>query len=206
MSTDQQPTDVAQAIRDFRAGKTEAFNTLVKRYEDRLKRSLERRLGRHRTGLNTNEDLAQSVFRNLYAQMSSNLTWIRDMESAADFEGVLFHLATLRLLRAIQAEERECRRGTVHGQTEALPDRATGPTDEAEANLLVEEWRVRLAQVDPDLVPIFELRVQGYQIEEIVARVGLSRRTVQRGIQTIQTVLGAWREQTLDEMEAGHDS
>jgi RNA polymerase sigma factor (sigma-70 family) len=213
MSTNPPPAGVTQVIRDFRAGNHAAFARLVELYRPRLEAWLERHRGRRRADLNSKEDLAQSVFRNLYQHMAGGPTWIRDMASTDEFEAVLFHLATLRLLHAVQYEERQCRRGTVRDQdvaaldgaalTASLPARVPDPADEAAANLTADEMRARVAVVNPQWVRVFELRLAGRTVDQIAADLGLPPRTVDRALQGIKNVLWAWVEQEWHELGGG---
>ncbi len=205
---------MTKVLADYRAGhRDEAFAALVGRYEPQLRRVIARKLGRLRNDLRTDEDVTQSVFFRLAREMDDNRTWIRDMTGTETLEKVLNHLATMKAVDAVRKANRLCRRDTVTDQhagggpddarlSETLPDTTADPVGEVDAHLTTAEMSERVAAVNPRWVPIFEARLEGLSVPEIVEKVGGSKRSVELALHGIKNALRQWADTLYDQLEA----
>lgn len=185
---------VSQWLEDVKRGDERAAAQLYERYFRRLAGLARQRLGAARARLTSDEeDVAQSAFHDFcraartdhYAQLAdrdglwrvlvafvrNKVSTYQDREEAAKRGGLL---------------QRQGADDSTAGPLDRVTSREPDPALEAELDDLFGHALARLQEREAEVVA---LRLQGHSTEEIAARVGLSRATVGRLLQTAREVL-----------------
>jgi DNA-directed RNA polymerase specialized sigma24 family protein len=190
-----------------KSGDQEAARKLWNHYSGRLLRLARARLRATRRGAADEEDVALSAFDSFCAAASKGR-----FPRVANRNDVWNILATIAARKAADLAMRERRRQPKSGQLYTEADlartgRAKGadvlslmPSPEPSPALAVEideEWnRLMEALHDEGLRLIALDRLAGYNDREIAARMGCTRRTIQRKLTIIRN---AWRSEVTDE-------
>lgn len=174
-------------LRRLRGGCEDAATQLYLRYAQRLLALIRSRASpgvRRRT---EPEDLVQSVFRRFFRRVSQG-----DYEVPAGEElWGLFLVIALNRVRAEEkfqrADKRDIRR-TSDAADEAIR-RAADHGDETAYTVLQLTVQEALAHLPAAQRDMLELRIQGHEVAEIAARMGRSKRTVERILQEVRAHL-----------------
>jgi DNA-directed RNA polymerase specialized sigma24 family protein len=198
MSSDAEGS-VTRWIGDLKAGGEAAAQPLWERYFERLVRLARNKLraSPRRTAVEDEEDAALSAFdsfcRGAAAGRFSQLT---DRDDLWRLLVVLTIRKTLDQIERQRAAKRGGGRllgesaliGGGSAEGEAALDRLVGPDPTPEfAALVAEQYRrLRDALGDDSLRQVLDLRLEGYDREEIAARLGCAVRTVTRKLDVIR--------------------
>jgi RNA polymerase sigma-70 factor (ECF subfamily) len=175
------PNPFTEFTARLRGGDPRAAEELFARYAQRLIDVAEQQLSRKLAGRLDGADVVQSVFRTFFRRSASG-------EFRIDSSGELWRLLvqiTVRKARfygrqhtaPIRDVAAEAPRGA--GLLAEAPAREPGP---AEAAALLDQLEALLRGLPPVYPELLRLRLEGHSVAETAARLGLSRRTVQRGL------------------------
>jgi RNA polymerase sigma-70 factor (ECF subfamily) len=182
----------------WRQGDAQAADELFRRYAGRLLALAQSRLSEKLALRVDAEDVVQSVYRSFFAHARAGRYVF---ERSGDLWKLLVAI-TLHKVRG-QAEfhtankrsmERE--QPSVDGTAdwEGMPMQAlTRQPTPLEAAALADELEQVMRRLDPAQRRMFEMRLQGYSLEEIAAECDCSVRTVKRGLSQIRQELEEWK-------------
>ena len=179
---------VPELLRRWREGDQAAAARLYGRYAQELLRLSERHLSRKFFGRVDGEDVVQSVFRTFFRRAAQ---WQYDVPEGEEL-WKLFLVIALHKIRETAAFHRASKRDV--GATATGPgfDRAArrvaaqDQTALTTLQLVIDEVLDTLA---PSHRPIVELRIEGYEVDEIARRTQRSRRSVERALQEFRNRL-----------------
>src|SRR4051794_17070387 len=155
-------------LRRLADGQDTAAAALYGRYAERIRALARARLPEHITPRADPEDVVQSVFRVFFASARKGLYQVPDGQTLWNLLGVV----TVNKVRALHAHHGAARRDA--RLTVAWGPDATEIAGEAESDLLEIAIRDVLEQLpDPERLAV-ELRLEGYEVNEIAGRVGRS--------------------------------
>ena len=176
--------ETQQIVQRFREGDSRAADELFSRYVDRLLRLAQSRLSAKLGRRVDAEDIVQSAYRSFFSRA-------REGQFVLAASGDLWRLLaaiTLNKLKG-QAEYHAAGKRALSAEQSArtVPDAplaewdglAREPTPDAAVEL-IEQVEQLMSGLDPSQQRMLEMRLQGYQIEEIAAEVGRSERGVRR--------------------------
>ena len=189
---------VTRWVADLRAGDAEAARALWERYFDRLVRLARRRLAVNRGADADEEDAALGAFATLCDALARGRF---DQLHDRDDLWRLLVVITARKAGAQTDRRRALKRGgdrfrvdpgdrpeTPPTGLDRFPD--DGPTPEFAA-LVAEQYRRLLDRLGNDeLRQIAVWRLEGYDVNEIAARLGCARRTIARRLDLIRQLWG----------------
>lgn len=162
-------------LSSIQRGDREALGELYVRYADRLGRLVATRAG----GLYDADDVVQSAFRTFITTADNGHY---DLPNGRDLWGLLVAIALnkLRSRARYDTARKRSPAGRV-GPAEVVPcgDEGSDGVDVRDA----------LDQLTPDERELVELRVAGHAVEDIARRVGRSKRTVERQLQSCRDTL-----------------
>lgn len=168
----------------WRGGDQQAATALFERYASRLialaQRHLNERLGRRLDP----EDVIQSVFNSFFVRT-------RDGAFILDESGELWRLLVTMTInklddqirhhlarkRSVTHENHFSSEDSLHGLSAGVLSRDPSPE---EAAALAEMVQQILTPLDPLARKVVELRLQGYEMQEIAAQTGYCQRTIRR--------------------------
>lgn len=182
-----------ELVARWRKGDQDAAAELFRRYADRLIALARSRLSTRMARRIDAEDLVQSVYRCFFAESRAGRY---DTERGGDLWQLLVRITlhklgdqvrrNTRAKRSIQHERSFGSEDTLFGiHAGAL---AQGPSP-VEAVALAEELEKVMASLEPSHRRALELRLQGYNVEEIANAIPCSQRTVLRVLKRIRTQL-----------------
>jgi DNA-directed RNA polymerase specialized sigma24 family protein len=193
--SDESQGSVTRCLADLREGDRDAATPLWDRYFKRVRGMIQSRLERWgRVGADADEeDAALSVFADLCAGVERG-----DFPELGDRDDLWRLLVVIASRKAADLRKRQGRlkRGggrllSPSGSDDPLDHQAATEAPADLAALLAEEFEARLdALGDDTLRQVALLRLDGYQNDEIAARLGCARRTVIRKIGLIRTAWG----------------
>jgi RNA polymerase sigma factor (sigma-70 family) len=177
----------------WRQGDQQAAAELFQRYANRLIALARSRLSGRMARRVAPEDLVQSVYRCFFANTRAGRY---DLERGGDLWQLLVRIALHKLgdhirrnnraKRAVQKEQSFGSEDSLFGiHPGAL---AQGPSP-VEAMALSEELERVMGTLEASERQVLELRLQGYNVEEIASAVACSQRTVLRILKRIRTQL-----------------
>ena len=164
-------------LRRLAAGQTTAADALFRRYADRIRALARARLPIHLTPRADPDDVVQSVFRVFFESARRGLYQVPDGHTLWNLLGVV----TVNKVRALHAHHGAARRDA--RLTVAWEPDSTDPVDPAATDLLEIAVRDVLEQLPAAERAAVELRLEGYEVNEIAGRVGRSKRAVERSLQ-----------------------
>lgn len=183
-----EPTDHS-LLRRYRRGCQDAATQLYLRYAQRLRGLARAQLSPELACRMDEDDIVQSVFGSFFRRAADGYYDVPVGEELWR----LFLVIALHKVRSKSAYNRAAKRDirkTVSGvDDDAVLDRAWEDDGAAFAflQLVIEESLQRLTPAQKQMV---ELRVEGYEVAEIAAKSGRSKRTVERTIQEARKRLG----------------
>jgi RNA polymerase sigma-70 factor (ECF subfamily) len=188
-SREDSPSD-RSLLRRFQRGEADAATLLFLRYAERLGSLAWTQRGADLTSRFDPDDIVQSVFRTFFRRAAQGLY---DVPEGEDLWRLLLVIAlqkirdTCSFHRAAKRDVRTTRSGEAFDRTvERLPrQNETGLT---ELRMVLEDILGGLPATQRVIV---ELRIDGFQVDEIAEKTGRSRRTVERGLQEFRALLGA---------------
>jgi RNA polymerase sigma-70 factor (ECF subfamily) len=177
-------------LRRFQRGEAGAATLLYLRYAARITSFAGRQRGSDLASRFDPDDIVQSIFRTFFRRAAEGHYDVPEGEDLWKLFLVIalqkvrdacsFHRAAkrdVRVTRSIEASNCVC--ATRSGQDEI---------GLAELKMVVDELLGGLPATQRVIV---ELRIDGFQVEEIARKTGRSRRTVERGLQEFRAQLGA---------------
>jgi RNA polymerase sigma-70 factor (ECF subfamily) len=179
--TDEAPSDQS-LLRRFRRGQDDAPTLLYLRYAERLRALAASQSSPGLSARVDPDDIVQSVFRTFFRRAAAGQYEVPDGEEIWK----LLLVIALNKVRAVGAFHRAARRDVRMTSTGESFDRAVdseaGRNDEALGvlRLVIDEL---LELLPAGHRPIIQLRIEGYEVSEIAARVQRSKRTVERVLQ-----------------------
>jgi RNA polymerase sigma-70 factor, ECF subfamily len=179
-----------ELLNQWRAGNQEAGGELFRRYANRLIALARTRLSVRLSHRVDPEDVVQSVYRSFFAGAREGQY---DLQRGADLwrllvtitlhkvhDQVKHHTAAKRSIKAEQSFPGE-------DSPETAP--RTGAPSPIEAMMMVDQLDQLMSCLDSLERRILELRLQGYNLQEIAGDVHLSRRSVGRVLDSIKEQL-----------------
>ncbi len=189
----------AELVERWRRGEQAAAAELFRRYADRLIALARSRLSGRLANRVDPEDVVQSVYRSFFSNVLDN-------RYEVDRGGDLWRLLVTMALHKLNDQVKRNRRGkrTVDREQSFAGD--DGPPDQflarepspVEAVALTDELESFMQTLEPPERRVLELRLQGYNLEEIAAEIHRSLRTTCRVLERIkqklegQSVFGEW--------------
>ncbi len=174
----QRFSDASLLVR-FQSGEDDAATALYTRYATRLMELANRSTGDDLATRVDAEDIVQSVFRTFFRRVSDGHYLIPEGEELWK----LLLVIALNKVRMIAVHHRAAKRDV--SQTRSMGEQDMGePTDATEVlKLTIEDILVTLPEPHREVV---HARIDGYEIAEIATRVSLSRRSVERILQSFR--------------------
>ncbi len=178
---DSQPqrfSDSSLLVR-FQSGEDDAATALYSRYAARLMQLANRTTGDDLSTRVDAEDIVQSVFRTFFRRVSDGHYMIPEGEELWK----LLLVIALNKVRMIAVHHRAAKRNV--SQTRSIGDREIEhSTDATEVlRMTIDDVLVKLPESHQAVV---HARIDGYEIAEIASRVSLSRRSVERILQSFR--------------------
>lgn len=180
----------ATLMQQFREGDQDAAAKLFERYVGKLvglaRRHLSSRLGRRIDA----EDVVQSAFRSFFRGTREGRF---HLEPGQELWRLLAVMTVTKLKKQVEfhtAAKRDFQmEHTPLPGDVALVGRAVEEPSPADSLALVEQVERISMQLGRDQQRIFAMRLEGHQVEEIAAAIGISERTVRRVLDKIKDLL-----------------
>lgn len=181
MTHESQPqrfSDTSLLVR-FQAGEDDAATALYTRYAERLMALANRNTGDDLSTRVDAEDIVQSVFRTFFRRVSDGHYMIPEGEELWK----LLLVIALNKVRMIAEHHRAAKRDVTHTRSIGQQEFAN-PADATEVlRMTIDDVLVTLPEPHQQVV---HARIDGYEIAEIAQRVSLSRRSVERILQSFR--------------------
>jgi RNA polymerase sigma factor (sigma-70 family) len=181
-----------QALIDlWRQGDQDAARKIVERYLDRLLHVARARISQRLSSRVDAEDIVQSVFRTFFVRLKDGRFVFAEQEDLCKLLMRITLHKTLRQVAFHKAAKRDPGMETEQGEHHrerllALLDR--DPTPEA-AVAFIDQLEHFLTQLEPTERQILELRLQGYNNDEIVEKLNLKYdRKIRRALEHVREV------------------
>jgi RNA polymerase sigma-70 factor (ECF subfamily) len=175
---------VAELLQRFQAGDQQAAGLLFARYARRLTALAEQHLSRKLAGRLDGEDVVQSVFRTFFRRGAA-------AEIRIDSSAQLWQLLVTITLRKVRdkgryhtADKRDA--GAELATPDWLPQAVAREPGPEEAAILVDQIEALLRGLPELHARVLERRLQGHQVIDIAAELGVSRQTVHRVLNLLQ--------------------
>jgi RNA polymerase sigma-70 factor (ECF subfamily) len=183
---DHGPSD-GSLLRHLRHGDQDAARLLYQRYAERLRRLARKQTSPDLAGRVDDDDIVQSVFGSFFRGV---IHGSYDVPAGEELWN-LFLVITINKVRAKGAHHRAAKRDVRHTSgVEAIDHSAEVLASDGSARaflkMTVEE---ALGRIAPDHEKVVRLRMEGYEVAEIAAALGRSKRTVERLLQESRTRL-----------------
>jgi RNA polymerase sigma-70 factor, ECF subfamily len=181
----------ATLMQRFRDGDQDAAAQLFERYVGKLvslaQRNLSAQLGRRIDA----EDVVQSAFRSFFRGTRDGRF---QLESGQDLWRLLAVMTVTKLKKQVEfhtAAKRDFQMERSPSSDDPHPahNRKIDDPSPADSLALVEQVERISAQLGRDQQRIFAMRLEGHQVEEIGAAIGISERTVRRVLDKIKALL-----------------
>jgi RNA polymerase sigma-70 factor (ECF subfamily) len=174
-------TDASLLVR-FRAGEDDAATALYTRYAQRLLQLASRGTGDDLSIRVDAEDIVQSVFRTFFRRVSDGHYQIPEGEELWK----LFLVIALNKVRAIAEYHRAAKRDVGHTRS-LVHYQLEEPADTSEVlRMTIDDVLATLPEQHQEVV---RDRIDGYEIADIATRVSISRRSVERILQSFRARL-----------------
>jgi len=179
---------VSDLLDGWRPDDPVAARQLVDRYLDRLVALARRRLSQRLASRVDPEDVVQSVFRTFFCRAREGKFQIKDQD---DLCKLLMRITVHKVLKQVEhhtAGKRDPHLEIEQGsrtleRMQALL--AKEPTPEAEV-LFLDQLEHLLSKLQPKERKILEMRMQGYNNEEIAGELDVSERTIRRVVERMR--------------------
>ena len=168
-------------LQRLRRGEESAATALYLRYARRLLALTQARTSEALAAKEEADDIVQSVFKSFFRKASAGLYDVPEGEELWN----LLLVITINKIRAKgnyhRAQKRDVRLAGGDQALEAVPaDESGNDTALAELQMVIDEILKGLPEKSAEIV---ELRIAGHEVNEIVAQVKRSKRTVERVLQ-----------------------
>ena len=175
-------TSDASLLVRFQSGEDDAATALYTRYAERLITIADSNTGDDLSARVDAEDIVQSVFRTFFRRLSDGHYMIPEGEELWK----LLLVIALNKVRMIAVRHRAAKRDV--GSTQAIGDRQLYDLpDAAEVlRLTIDDIVNTLPEIHQRII---HLRIDGFEIGEITAQAPVSRRTVERVLQSFRVKL-----------------
>jgi RNA polymerase sigma-70 factor (ECF subfamily) len=176
---------IAELIVRLQRGDPRAAEEIFARYAERLTSLAEQHLSRKLAARLDSADVVQSVFRTFFRRSAAG-------EFRIDSSAELWRLLVQITLRKARAYGRQHTAGARDVGAEAprgealLIEAITREPGPAEAAALVDQIEELLRGLPSLYCDLLQLRLEGYSISDAAERLGVSRRTVHRGLRLLQ--------------------
>jgi RNA polymerase sigma factor (sigma-70 family) len=176
----------------WRDGDQRAADLLFHRYADRLVALAHARLSAKIARRANAEDVVQSVYRSFFVNARAGRY---SLERSGDLWRLLVGITVHKVRGHVErhtAEKRSIHQESGNGAWDDLGVPLEALADEpspAEAAALADEIEEVMNHLDPRQRQVLELRLQGYNLEEIATAVNRSIRTVKRALNAIREQL-----------------
>jgi RNA polymerase sigma-70 factor (ECF subfamily) len=183
-----QPSDDREALERWRAGDEAAARQLFDQYAERLIALARRRINQRLASRIDPEDVVQSVFRTFFHRAQQGQFRIADQDELSKLLVRITLHKTLRQVAFHQAAKRELTREESQGERSKVPveemlDRE--PTSE-EAVAFLDQLEHFFNRLRAQERQILEMRLQGYDNDEICQKLGIYERKIRRVIERIR--------------------
>lgn len=180
----EQPFSDASLLVRFQSGEDDAATALYTRYAQRLMELADRNTGDDLSARVDAEDIVQSVFRTFFRRVSDGHYLIPEGEELWK----LLLVIALNKVRMIAEHHRAAKRDVSH--TRSMGNRELeNATDASEVlRMTIEDVLASLPEPHQQVV---HARIDGYEIGEISERVSMSRRSIERILQSFRKRLRA---------------
>ena len=171
-------------LKRFRTGNQDAATALYLRYAKRLERLAKINVSRSLAARVDTDDVVQSVFRTFFRRVSQGQYEVGDQE---DLWRLLLVMA-LNKIRSSGTYHRAAKRDI--GSTQPLPDQL--PESEGQGgggmalNVLKMTIQELVGAMPVEQQTIVMLRIEGYEVQEIAAKTGRAKRSVERILQAFR--------------------
>jgi RNA polymerase sigma-70 factor (ECF subfamily) len=182
----------------LRSGDQAAAELVVKKYSRRLIGLAASRLPTPVRAKEDEDDAVQSAFKSFFNRQKKGEFEPEDWDELGTLLTYLTVCKVDRRIRKYLAGKRDVRRETSAEASEGDGPKweAAGPDPTADEKAAAEDTlRELLKALDPTEQEILTLRLQGYQVAEIAARVGKDERTVYRVLAAVREHVTAMLEQ-----------
>lgn len=187
------PDRLADLVAQWQKGDQRAAAELFRCYVDRLTALARTQLSARLRQRVDAEDIVQSAYRCFFDLARAGRY---DLEQGGDLWRLLVRVMLHKLDQHVQrhrAQKRSVEREASFGSEESLQGiqaniLASDPTP-ADAVALTDELEQALAALEPHQRLVVEMRLQGYQLEEIAAAQQCSERTVRRALDRFKSLL-----------------
>jgi RNA polymerase sigma-70 factor (ECF subfamily) len=172
-------------LRRVRAGEQDAATALYLRYADHLRALAAAQSAPALAARVDPDDIVQSVFRTFFRRVGANQYDVPD----GDDLWRLFLVIALHKIRNAAIRHRAAKRDvrqTVHLGAHAHRAATADPTGLTVLHLVIDD---ALAGLPETARRIVELRIDGHEVADIAARVGRSKRSVERVLQQFRAAL-----------------
>jgi RNA polymerase sigma-70 factor (ECF subfamily) len=177
---------IADLVVRLRGGDPLAAEEIFARYAQRLTCLAEQQLSRKLAARLDGADVVQSVFRTFFRRSAAGQFHI---DNSAELWRLLVQI-TLQKARAYGRQHtagvRDVAAETPGGGGELLVEAVTHEPGPAEAAALVDQIEELLRGLPALYCDLLQLRLEGYTVSDTAARLGVSRRTVHRGLHLLQ--------------------
>ena len=187
----------SELLAQWRAGDERAANQLFGRYADRLVALVRSRLPKQLAHRIDSEDVVQSVYRSFFATTREGRY---DLQRGGDLWRLLVAMTLNKLYDQVKrnrAHKRDADRERTFGSEDSLlgiqGDLLTRAPSPLEAATLAEQLEQVMSRLEPLQRRVLELRLQGYNLEEIAADMNCSQRTVRRLLEVVKQQLAQWQ-------------
>ena len=172
-------------IRRFRRGESDAATALYIRYAQRLGVLANSQVGEDLKSRFDADDVVQSVFRTFFRRVSGGSYDVPDGEELWGLLLVVTLNKTRKLATFHRAGKRDVR--STSGGNEALQGyQGSQKYSLEELRVVIEEFTEGL---DPSRRQVLDMRVEGFEVTEIAKRLNKSKRTVERILQELRSLL-----------------
>jgi RNA polymerase sigma factor (sigma-70 family) len=179
------PILITELVVRLRGGDPRAAEELFAHYANRLTRLAEQHLSHKLAARLDGADVVQSVFRTFFRRSAAG-------EFRIDSSAELWRLLVQITLQKARAYGRQHTAGVRDVGAEApdssalLIDAVTREPGPAEAAALVDQIEAVLRGLPALYCDLLQLRLEGHTVADTAARLGVSRRTVHRGLRLLQ--------------------
>jgi RNA polymerase sigma-70 factor (ECF subfamily) len=176
---------IAKVVAGLRGGDPQAAEQLFARYAQRLTCLAEQQLSRKLAARLDGADVVQSVFRTFFRRCAAG-------EFHIDGSGELWRLLVQITLQKARAYGRRHTAGMrdvaveAPNSAEILAEALAHEPSPAEAAALIDQIDELLRGLPALYRDLLQLRLEGYTVSDTAARLGVSRRTIHRGMNLLQ--------------------